>query len=415
MRRSIKANCVNYDRQYNFCASNVTIENKRFICAKTCNVCIEPTTEAPVTTSEHPETTTKPIKTSSTLLTTVNDFSTEKTEAFTDEPTGPSTIETGPPQTTTDFVETSSLHSTEIVTKPFDNSFEDDSLTTTELPQPNTSVGPDDGNVTNVTTARPYCRDDYENCERFNQRYRFCDSDANIEFKRFVCAKTCGVCIETTTSSTTTTTAIPTTTHKIFRDDPDSTTNSQTTTEATTTSVCNDDYENCEAFNQRYNFCASDASTEFKRFVCEKTCGLCFHNTNTTEAPNDAITDVSETTQATEAPSTVSAKNDSKCYDTVGIFNCLWLDYRDGFCTKQPESYKKQVCAMTCNLCENLPPHPGPDSCVDYLDMLDIPYSSQEGYLKCSHWRNFGLCNNIYQPYYNEKSKYYCAKSCNMC
>ena len=80
-------------------------------------------------------------------------------------------------------------------------------------------------------------------CEEFNQRYRFCDSDVSIEFKRFVCAKTCGVCIETTTSSTTTTTTIPTTTttHKKLYDDSETTT--QTITEATTTSVCDDDYE----------------------------------------------------------------------------------------------------------------------------------------------------------------------------
>ncbi|PAV63645.1 hypothetical protein WR25_05808 [Diploscapter pachys] len=305
--------CEEYDRTHNFCSSDASLENKRFLCAATCEVCPEPTTEAP--------------------------------------------------------------------------------------------------------------EESNENCERFNFRYNFCEADVSDEFKRSVCLKTCGLCIETTTSTTTSTTELPTTTttttHKKFRDDPEtSTTEFRTTTEATTTPLCEDDYENCERFDKRYNFCASNISIEFKRMACERTCNLCNWNGTVTTETSDNVTDIPATTQPAWTPThsklpttqEVVTPSPRKCYDASGLLHCIFQDKAYKHCTVRSEYYIEHTCRLTCGHCTNPTVNPPKeDECFDYLDLLDL---SPEDNTTCEYWRNSGICTD---HWYSHKAETFCKKSCGLC
>ncbi|PAV65623.1 hypothetical protein WR25_12315 [Diploscapter pachys] len=477
--------CEEYDRTHHFCSSDTSLENKRFLCAATCGVCPEPTTEAPEERKEKseeivtdaPQIVTEPFEDGS-FESSETDRPETTVEEVVEESTHPATIESEVTEIAEDVIAESTHQTTieeksqEITTKGFefdDDSFEssetehpeatteevaissstdptkfafetepigvttdlfqttrfyyspeeemDDSITTTDLPQPNTSFEPESQNE----TTRPLsgCYDDYENCERFNFRYNFCEADVSDEFKRFVCLKTCGLCIETTTSTTTSTTELPTTTTKKNRDDPEtSTTEIRTTTEATTTPLCEDDYENCDRFDKRYNFCASNISIEFKRMACERTCNLCnWNGTVTTETSNN-VTDIPATTQPiwtpthSKLPTTqeVVTSPPRKCYDAYGLLTCIFQDKAYKHCTVRSEYEIEHTCRLTCGRCTNPTVNPPKeDECFDYLDLLDL---SPEDNTTCEDWRNSGICTD---HWYSHKAEMFCKKSCGLC
>ncbi|PAV61548.1 hypothetical protein WR25_09871 [Diploscapter pachys] len=364
--------CEEYDRTHNFCSSDVSLENKRFLCAATCGVCPEPTTEAPEEREEKSEE-------------IVTDAPQVVTEPFEDGSFESS--ETDRPETTVEEVVEKSTHPATIeseVTEIAEDPLEDSSLDSTETEHPE------------ATTE---------------------EADVSDEFKRFVCLKTCGLCIETTTSTTTSTTELPTTTPKKHRDAPEtSTTAVRTTTEATTTPLCEDDYENCDRFDKRYNFCASNISIEFKRMACERTCNLCnWNGTVTTETSNN-VTDIPATTQPiwtpthSKLPTTqeVVTSPPRKCYD-VHLLTCIFQDKAYKHCTVRSEYYIEHSCRLTCGRCTNPTVNPPKeDECFDYLDLLDL---SPEDNTTCIYHNNaFKYCSGI--PHVVQEQ---CNMTCGMC
>lgn len=68
----------------------------------------------------------------------------------------------------------------------------------------------------------------------------------------------------------------------------------------------------CAEYDKMSNFCASDASIENKRFICEKTCNLCSRNQYTDPLSSLELHDDHLPIQRRSA--------EQKCHDTKGIY-----------------------------------------------------------------------------------------------
>lgn len=117
--------CEEYDRTHNFCSSDASLENKRFLCAATCKVCPEPTTETPKESKEKSEE-------------IVTDVPRVVTEPFEDGSSDP--FETGRPETTVEEVVEESTHPATIEPEVAETT-EDSSLDSTETEQPQATTG----------------------------------------------------------------------------------------------------------------------------------------------------------------------------------------------------------------------------------------------------------------------------------
>ena len=90
-------------------------------------------------------------------------------------------------------------------------------------------------------------------------------------------------------------------------------------------------------------------------------------------------------------------------------FSCVFHYNTFQNCSATTEQVQDN-CQLSCNKCE-VPAlsHPGPNACVDYLDMLGL---EEYGNQTCSAWVAHGAC---FEHVYRNESNYFCKKSCSMC